>query len=63
MIDAARARRMTMLTSAEFAPQLHADPTPPKTSIKPQQDAGEAADVHVSPDEVEAWLKIFKDGK
>ena len=56
VIDAARARRMTILTSAEFAPLLR--PAPP-----PKRDPGEASDVYVSPEEVEAWLKIFKDRK
>ena len=63
VLSAARERRMATLTSAEFAPKLQSDPTPLKPKRKPSEDAGEAADVHVSPAEVEAWLKIFKDGK
>ena len=63
VLSAARQRRMTTLTSAEFAPKLHSDTTPLKNKRKAPQDAGEAADVHVSAAEVEAWLKIFKDGK
>lgn len=60
VINAARARRMTVLTSAEFAPLLR---PPPKQKTGGHQDAGEAADVYVPPEEVEAWLKIFRDGK
>jgi predicted RNA-binding protein with PIN domain len=63
VLSAARERRMTTLTSADFAPKLQSDPTPLKPKNKPVKDAGEAADVYVSPAEVEAWLKIFKDGK
>lgn len=63
VLDAARARRMTTLTSAEFAPLLRAAPAPEKRKSTPDADAGEASDVHVSPAEVEAWLKIFKDRK
>jgi len=63
VLSAGRARRMTTLTSAEFAPKLQSDPTPLKKKRKSTEDAGEAADVHVSAAEVEAWLKIFKDGK
>lgn len=62
VINAARARRMTILTSAEFAPLLRPPPKA-KTGQQGDQDSGEAADVYVSPDEVEAWLKIFLDGK
>ncbi len=64
VLDAARARRMTTRTSAEFAPELRAAPTtPPQHERKPDEDAGEAADVHLSPDEIEAWLKLFNDRK
>ena len=59
VLDAARARKMTTLTSAQFAPLLM--PTrAAKEKRARQQDAGEAADVYVSPAEVEAWLKIFR---
>jgi predicted RNA-binding protein with PIN domain len=58
VLAAARARRMRVLTSAEFVPQLRA-PTvhKPKGGRKP--DDGEASDVHVSEAEIEAWLKLF----
>lgn len=62
VINAARARRMTVLTSAEFAPLLRPPPTG-KNASRRGNDAGEASDVYVSPDEVEAWLKIFRDRK
>ncbi len=58
VLDAARSRRMTTLTSAEFAPQLR-----PPPARDPEADAGEAADVHLSAEELEAWLKIFGDRK
>lgn len=56
VIDAARARRMTVVTSAQFALLLR-----PTLTAKPKraQDKGDAADVYVSPEEVEAWLKLF----
>lgn len=60
VLDAARARRMTTLTSAEFAVQLRQPPPPPKGKRPRPADPGEADDVHVSPAEVEAWLEIFK---
>jgi hypothetical protein len=49
---------MTVLKSVEFAPQLR-DATVPIKRKHPKQDTGEADNVHVSPAEVEAWLKIF----
>ena len=59
VIDAARARRMTVLTSAEFVSQLR--PTEARKGKRNSDaDRGEAADVYVSPAEVEDWLKIFK---
>lgn len=66
--DAARARRMTTLTSAEFAPLLQPTPAPrPGRAASPaadaEADAGAASDVRLSPEEVEAWLKLFRDGK
>ena len=61
VLDAARTRKMTTLTSAEFAPQLR--PTPAAKKRDPKRDIGEATDVHLSAAEIEAWLKIFKDRK
>ncbi len=58
VINAAHARRMTILTSAEFVPLLR-QPPKPKAGRRADHDSGEAADVYVSPDEVEAWLKLF----
>jgi hypothetical protein len=60
VLRAARARKMSTLTSAAFAPQLHPIPEPQKAKRK-AEDPGEASDVQVSPAEVEAWLKIFKE--
>lgn len=58
VLSAARARKMTTLKSADFAPQLRV--TPPKSAKSADKpDKGEAADVYVSPAEVEAWLKLF----
>ena len=59
VLSAARERRMTTLTSADFAPQLRPVQTPLKKK-KSVEDAGEASEVHISAAEVEAWLKIFK---
>jgi predicted RNA-binding protein with PIN domain len=59
VLDAARARRMTTITSAEFAVQLRQSPAP-KGKRPRSTDPGEADDVHVSSAEVEAWLEIFK---
>ncbi|MBI5670308.1 MAG: NYN domain-containing protein [Chloroflexi bacterium] len=50
--DTARRRRMTVLTSSEFADLMKSPP-------KPIVDAGEAADVYVPPDEVDEWLNLF----
>src|SRR5579871_6533710 len=61
VLDAGRSRRMTCVTSAEFAPLLRSASVPHKRD--PDEDAGESADVYVSPAEVEAWLKIFKERK
>jgi len=63
VLSAARERRMAPVTCAEFAPKLQSDQTPLKHKRKAQIDAGEADDVHISPAEVEAWLKIFKSPK
>ena len=59
VLNAARARRMTTISSAEFAEQLR-HPAPPKGKRARPADPGEADDVHVSPAEVEAWLELFK---
>jgi predicted RNA-binding protein with PIN domain len=59
VLDAARARRMTTVTSADFAVQLRQPPLA-KSKHARSADAREADDVHVSPAEVEAWLEIFK---
>ncbi len=60
VLDAARTRRMTTLTSAKFAAQLRLAPSAHKAKPTLEADAGEAADVQLSPEEVEAWLKLFK---
>lgn len=59
VLDAARVRRMTTLTSADFAQQLRTTPAP-KTRKRDDTDKGEAANVHLTPDEIEAWLKLFQ---
>ncbi len=56
VLAAARIRKMTTLSSTEFAAQINRPPAPRKARRK---DAGEATDVYVSPAEVEAWLKLF----
>jgi predicted RNA-binding protein with PIN domain len=48
----ARGRNMTVMTSAEFADFMQAPP-------KPEVDAGEAAHVSLSAEEVDEWLKLF----
>lgn len=48
----ARGRKMTVMTSAEFADFMQAPPTP-------EIDAGEAAHVSLSAEEVDEWLKLF----
>lgn len=53
VLAAARARRMHILRSPEFAALLEAAPP-----AKP--DPGEANDVQLSPQEVEEWLNLFK---
>lgn len=58
VINAARVRRMSVLTSAEFVLLLRPPPTQ-KAGRHTDRDTGETADVYVSPDEVEAWLKLF----
>lgn len=56
VLTAARARRMQILRSEEFAALLEAAPP-----AKP--DPGEANDVQLSPQEVEEWLNLFKGKK
>jgi len=58
VLSEARKYRMQTIRAADFAQQLK-HPTP----IKP--DAGEAADVKLSPQEVEEWARLFeqKQGK
>ncbi len=58
VLNAARARRIAMLTSAEFAAQLRAAQAAQQRK-RQKRDAGEADNVHVSAAEVEAWLKLF----
>ncbi|MBC7812658.1 MAG: NYN domain-containing protein [Burkholderiales bacterium] len=57
VLDAARERRMAVLRSPEFAALLR----PPAKPDPKKIDAGEAADVHLSPKEVDEWLKLFAD--
>ncbi len=52
VLNTARQHHMKTLTSAEFASMLQRP-----ESTQPGMD--EAADVHLSPEEVEKWLKIF----
>lgn len=52
--ETARRRRMGVLTCAEFVDLLN---NPPRPVI----DAGEAADVQVSADEIDEWLALFGD--
>jgi len=56
--DAARARRMTALTSADFAEKLRASQAAAKSKPR-QRDKEDVNDVYVSAAEVEAWLKLF----
>jgi predicted RNA-binding protein with PIN domain len=55
---AARTRRMTALSSADFAAKLSATQAAAKNKPR-QRDKEEVNDVHVSAAEVEAWLKLF----
>ena len=55
VLDAAARRKMKTLRSAEFA-ELLRRPTPPG-----QPGVDIAADVHLSDDEVDAWLRLFGD--
>ncbi|CAG0986895.1 putative protein YacP [Anaerolineae bacterium] len=55
VLHAARQRKMKAIKSIDFAAQL-APPEP-----KPRRDDKERqADVHLSPDEIEEWLRIFE---
>lgn len=54
---AARHRKMKTQKSVEFARELEPPPKP-----KPRED-DRPADVHLSPAEVEAWLRIFEGKK
>jgi hypothetical protein len=60
VLNAAQARRMKCLRSREFAKLLAEAGSTPRTRAR---DQGEASDPHVPPHEVEAWLKVFGDGK
>lgn len=51
VLDAARRKGMTTITSTEFASQLRAMPKPKAQPEKP--------DKPLAPDEVEEWLKVF----
>ncbi len=53
VLATARRYRMTAQKSAEFANTLRRPPPAPKP------DVSEAADVKLTPDEVEEWLKVF----
>jgi hypothetical protein len=57
VINAALARRMIVLKSAEFAPQLQIASVPKRKRSKSDEDKRD--DTYVSAAEVEAWLKIF----
>ena len=58
VLDAARSRKMQAIRSAEFAPLLRPTHAADKDT---KIDEGKPADVYVSPAEVEAWLKLFKE--
>jgi len=58
ILDAAKARKMKTITSAEFALLLR-----PPVKKKPVVEKEERSDVYVSPKEVEEWLDIFKKRK
>lgn len=57
VLNVARRRRMQTLRAEEFVRVMQAPPPPPKP------DAGEAADVKLTPDEIEEWLRLFGGGK
>jgi hypothetical protein len=52
VLNSARARRMQIMRSLEFARMMQ---SPPKRDV----DIGEAMNVYVSPEEVAEWLKVF----
>jgi predicted RNA-binding protein with PIN domain len=52
VLAVARERHMKTLSAEEFVRLMNAPP-------KPVIDAGEAADVHLSPEEVDEWLEMF----
>jgi predicted RNA-binding protein with PIN domain len=54
VLFAAKQRRMKALKSVEFVPMINPPPKPRR------KEEDRPADIHLSPDEVEAWLKIFE---
>lgn len=59
VLAAARRNRMAVLNSADFAALLER-PQPAAAPAEP--DPGEAADVRMSPDDVDDWLAFFDRG-
>ncbi|MGQ9888288.1 MAG: NYN domain-containing protein [Aggregatilineales bacterium] len=59
VLDAARRNKMTVMRSADFVALLH---SPQLAAAPADLDAGEAADVQMSPDDVAAWLAFFNRG-
>lgn len=59
VVEAARRNRMTTMPSDEFAALL-LSPAPKAAPVEP--DPGEAADVRLSDDEVDEWLRQFGGG-
>jgi uncharacterized protein len=57
VLDAAHERRMATLRSPEFAILLR----PPAKPDPKKIDTGAASDVHLSPKEVDEWLKLFEE--
>lgn len=55
VLELALSRKMSVLKSSEFAEMMVVKPTP-----KP--DISEATDVHLSPQEVDEWMRLFGDG-
>lgn len=54
VMDYAKQHRMNTLTCVEFAQILRRPP-------RPKHDPSEAANLYISPEEVEEWLQIFDD--
>lgn len=54
VLFAAKQRRMKALKSVEFVPMINPPPKPRR------KEEDRPVDIHLSPDEVEAWLKIFE---